>query len=55
MSVRPTPKILSMKGKYAFCFSSFLVIGLCNSLANFYFEIFSSLTPLPNNLLLKIF
>ena len=34
ISARSAPKILSIKDECTFCFSSFLIISLCNSSAN---------------------
>ena len=39
--------MLSMKGECTFRLLDFLIIGLCNSLANYLLEIFSFLIPLP--------
>ena len=47
ISVRSTPKILSIKDEYAFLFSNFSIAGLCNSTANSLFEIFLFLTARP--------
>ena len=38
--------MLSIKDEYTFRFSNFLIIGLCNSSANSWFDIISLLTPL---------
>ena len=34
ISGRSAPHVLSVKDVYTFCFSSFLIINLCNSAAN---------------------
>ena len=44
ISARSAPQILSIKGQYAFRFLNFLIIGLCNSSPNSWFDIFSFLT-----------
>ena len=41
---------MSTKDGFAFLLPSLLKIGLCDSLANSWFEIFSFLIPLPANL-----
>ena len=43
ISSRSALQILSVKGECTFSIWNFLVIGLCNSSANFLFEIFSFL------------
>ena len=53
MSARSAPQILSIKGECIFSLSKFLIIDLCNSFANFLFEIFSFLIPLPEEFLQK--
>ena len=45
ISVRSAPQILSIKDYYTFCFPS-LLIGLFNSSANCWFDIFSLLSAL---------
>ena len=47
ISARSTPQILSIKHKCTFLSSNFLIIGLCNSSANYLFKIFSFLVPPP--------
>ena len=47
ISVRLAPKILSIKGECTFLFLNFLIIGLRNSSANTWIEIFLFLIPLP--------
>ena len=47
LPARLAPQMLSINGDYNFHFSNFLLIGLCNSFANFWFEIFSILTAPP--------
>ena len=47
--VRSTPHILSIKGEYTFRLLNFLITGLCNSLANCLFEVFSFSIPLPED------
>ena len=42
---------LPLKDEYTFGFSNFLIFGLCNSSANCSFNIFLSLTPLPEDLI----
>ena len=49
ISARSPTQILSLKGECAFLFLNFQ-IGLCNSSANCFFEIFSFSIPLPANL-----
>ena len=44
MSARPAPEILS---ECTFRFSKFLIIALCNSSANSWFDIILTLKPLP--------
>ena len=55
MSARSAPQLLSTKDKCTFVFLNFLIIGLCNSSANFLFKIFSFLAVLPENFLSKNF
>ena len=38
-----------MKGEYTFLLLNFLLIGLCNSTANYWFEIFPFLIPVPES------
>ena len=45
MSATSVSQILSIKDECTFCFLNFLVIGLCNSLGNYWFDIFSFLIP----------
>ena len=40
ISARSAPQILSMKGECTFLLLNFLIIGLCNSSANYLLEIF---------------
>ena len=40
---RSAPKILSIKGDFTFLFSNLLIIDLCKSSANSFFDIFSFL------------
>ena len=47
ISARSAPQILSLKDEYAFLFSNFLIIGLCNFSTNCWFYLISSLIPLP--------
>ena len=49
VSARLAPQILSVKVECTFRFSSFLIIGLCNSSANSWFEIISLLTVSPED------
>ena len=53
ISVRSVPQILSIKVECTFLFKNFLITGLCDSSANFLFEIFSFLIPLPEDFLTK--
>ena len=53
ISARSAPQILSIKGDCTFLFLNFLIIGLCNSSANCWSDIFSFLIPLPEVFLLK--
>ena len=55
MSARLAPQILSIKGEYAFRFSNFLIIGLRNSSANYWFDMFSFLTAPPDVFFIKKF
>ena len=55
ISAKSTPQMLSIKGKYTFLFWDFLIIGLCNFSANYWFEIFSFLIPLPEFFLSKVY
>ena len=36
ISARSGPQVLSLKDEYTFCFSNFLIVGLCYSSANFW-------------------
>ena len=47
ISARTAPQILSVKVECTFVFLNFLIIGLRNSSANVWFEIFSFLIPQP--------
>ena len=47
ISARSAPEILSMKGECTFPFFNSLIIGLCNSSANFLFQIISFLISVP--------
>ena len=49
ISARLAPQILSVKVESTFRFSSFLIIGLCNSSANSWFEIISLLSVSPED------
>ena len=53
MSARSAPQILFLKDGYTFRFSKFLIISLCNSSANSWFDITSLLKLLPEDFLLK--
>ena len=53
ISARSASQILSIKDKCTFLFLKFLIIGLCNSSANCWSEIFSFLVPLPEVFLSK--
>ena len=53
ISARSAPQILSIKGDCTFLFLNFLIIGLYNSSANCWPDIFSFLIPLPEVFLLK--
>ena len=45
---KSTPQILSIKGECTFYFSNFIIIGLCNSLADSMFsESMPQLIPVP--------
>ena len=54
ISARSVPQILSIKGDYTFSLLNFLMIGLCNSSANCWSDIFSLLIPLPANLFASV-
>ena len=54
ISGRSAPQILSLKDNYIFRFSSFLITGLCNSVANSWFGISSLITPLPPTLFARV-
>ena len=47
ISARSVPQILSIKIECTFLSLNFLIIGLCNSSANSWFDIFSFLISLP--------
>ena len=47
ISARSAPQILSIKGECTFLFSNFLIIGLCNSSANFLLDLISFLIVPP--------
>ena len=51
ISTKSAPQILSIKGECTFLLLNFLIIGLCNSSANYLLEI--SLIPLPEVFLSK--
>ena len=53
ISARLAPQISSLKDEYTFHFSNFLITSLCNSSTNYWFNITSLLTLLPENFLLK--
>ena len=53
ISQRSAHQILSIKDKRTFPFPNFLVNGLCNSSANYWFGIISLLTASPEVFLLK--
>ena len=44
MSAESAPKIMSLKDEYNLNFSNFLITGLCNSSANYWFGIILLLT-----------
>ena len=46
MSAKSAPQMLSLCDKYTLRFSNFVIIGLYNSLANCYFDIFTFLAAL---------
>ena len=54
ISARSAPQILSIKGECTFLLLNFLIIGLCNSSANFLLEIFLFSIPLPDVFYQKI-
>ena len=54
ISERSAPQVFSIKGDYALLFFNFLIIGLRDSSANSWFEIFSFLEALPEVFLSKI-
>ena len=54
MSAKSALQILSIKGECTFLLLNFLIIGLCNSSANSWIEIFSFLIPLPKVFYQKI-
>ena len=47
------PQMLSVKGKYTFLFSNFLVIGFCSFAANYLLGIISFFTAPPEDFLTK--
>ena len=56
ISTKLAAQILSLKDEYTFCFSNFLIIGLCNSSTNSWFNIILLLTaPLGNLFLVAMF
>ena len=46
ISDKLAPLILSIKDEYTYLFFNFLIVGSCNSSANYLFDIFSFLIPL---------
>ena len=55
ISAKSAPQIFSIKDECPFRFSNFLIIGLCNSLANSWFDIISLLTSTPEAFYLKVY
>ena len=52
-NLRSAPQILYLKDGYNFYFTNFPVTGLCNSVANSWFDIISNLTAPPEGFLSK--
>ena len=55
ISARLTFQILSIKGEFTFLFLNFLIIGLCNSSVNCWYDLFSFLIPLLEVFFIKKF
>ena len=54
ISAKSAPQIIFIKDDHTFSFLNFLIIGLCNSSANFCFDINSLLTTPPGNLFVHV-